>query len=105
MKVSNFWSKPIYSADNTLRRNAFELTQIYSENCAHLPQVIVFNKSSQKSECTVTAARLTLLKIISLKQQLFLLGQTMNYKEFISKQLLHSCYGLLAAKFILVKYA
>lgn len=40
-----------------------------------------------------------------LKQQLFLLGQTVNYKEFISKQLLHSCYSLLAAQFILVKYA
>lgn len=95
----------MYSADNILRRNAFELTPIYSENCAHLPQVIIFNKSPQKSECTVTAVRLTPLKIIGLKQQLFLLGQTVNYKEFISKQLLHSCYGLLAAQFILVKCA
>ena len=96
----------MYSPDNILlRRNAFELTTIYSENCAHLRQVIIFNKSPQKSECTVTAARLTLLKIIGLKQQLFLLGQTVNYKEFISKPLLHSCYGLLAALFILVKYA
>lgn len=78
---------------------------MYSENRAHLPQVIIFNKSPQKSECTATAARLTLLKIIGLKQQLLLLGQTVNYKEFISKQPLHSCYGLLAAQFILVKHA
>lgn len=99
MKVSNFWSKPMYSAER------FELKPFYSENCAHLPQVIIFNKAPQNSKCTVIAARLTLLKIIGLKQQLFLLGQTVNYKEFISKQLPHSCYGLLAAQFISVKYA
>lgn len=64
MKVSNFLSKSMYSTDNTLLRNAFELAPIYSENLAHLPQVITFNKSTQKSECTVTAARLTLLKTI-----------------------------------------
>lgn len=39
-----------------------------------------------------------------LKQQLFLLGQTVNYKEFISKQLLPSWCSLLASQFILVKY-